>query len=204
MCIAFWIIGKIVCFIKGGNTASIKLHKEQFDPNFCWKLRRLWSCPFICTHGLEIAIATPTLFFWTVHGGLGAGHFPRSGMEHLKLQFRIELQTSIANNIIGGKSATEIAWSRSLVPVAGATWSSSPVLLQRIRDLIKNWDVDGRGLIVVSRGQIPFWGLTISRNGTERTGPERTRTPHYFMERNGRYSVPPSYTAQCAHKIPSQ
>jgi len=29
--------------------------EEQFDSNFCWKLRRLCSCPFIHTHGLEIA-----------------------------------------------------------------------------------------------------------------------------------------------------
>ena len=34
----------------------------QFDPNFCWKLCRLWSCPFIHTHDLEIAILEiPTL-----------------------------------------------------------------------------------------------------------------------------------------------
>ena len=30
--------------------------KEQFDPNFFWKLCRLWSCPFICIHRSEIAI----------------------------------------------------------------------------------------------------------------------------------------------------
>ena len=30
--------------------------KEQFDPNFCWKLCRLWSCQFIHTRGLKIAI----------------------------------------------------------------------------------------------------------------------------------------------------
>ena len=30
--------------------------QTQFDPNFCWKLCRLWSCPFTRTHGLEIAI----------------------------------------------------------------------------------------------------------------------------------------------------
>ena len=30
--------------------------KEQFDPSFCWKLCRLWCCPFVCSHGLEIAI----------------------------------------------------------------------------------------------------------------------------------------------------
>ena len=34
MGIAFWITGKIVCFVKVESTASTKSHKEQFDPNF--------------------------------------------------------------------------------------------------------------------------------------------------------------------------
>jgi len=29
------IIGKTVCFVKVGNTASTKSRNEQFDPNFC-------------------------------------------------------------------------------------------------------------------------------------------------------------------------
>ena len=30
-------------------------HFQAEDPNFCWKLCRLWSCPFVHTHGSEIA-----------------------------------------------------------------------------------------------------------------------------------------------------
>jgi len=43
---------------------------------------------------------------------------------------------------------------------------------------------------------------------TEQTGTDRNRPKRAslfnFTGRNGRYSVPQSYTVQCAHKIPSQ
>ena len=35
--------------------------KEKFDPNFYSRLCRL-SCPFICTHGSEIAVRTGALY----------------------------------------------------------------------------------------------------------------------------------------------
>jgi len=38
-----------------------------WHPIFCWKLCRLWSCPFICTYGLEIATLQDSYLTWFLH-----------------------------------------------------------------------------------------------------------------------------------------
>jgi len=53
-----WAFGEGSNFqlVRGPQSWGIFKQKKQFDPNFCWKLCRLWSCPFVRTHGSEIGI----------------------------------------------------------------------------------------------------------------------------------------------------
>jgi len=46
---------KIFSYLKVEFEGILK-QKEHFDPSFCWKLCRLWSCLLIRTHGSEITI----------------------------------------------------------------------------------------------------------------------------------------------------